>query len=65
MSLCLEQESNHIYSIKIKHIFELLKKLADVLIAERQIDCLQNVITREKIDTLQAKGVQSKQLILC
>ena len=44
------------------HLFELLKKLAEMLRAECQINCLKNVITRKEIDTLQAERVQSKQL---
>ena len=43
------------------YIFELLKKLAEILRAGCQIDCLKNVIMREEIDTLLAKSVQSKQ----
>ena len=42
--------------------FELLKKLAEILRAECHIDCLKNVFTRKKIETLQAKRIQSKQL---
>ena len=44
------------------HFFELLKKLAEILIGECQINGLKNVIIRKEIDTLQAKRVQSKQL---
>ena len=44
------------------HLFELLKKLAEILRAECNIDCLKNVITRKEIETLQAKIIQSKQL---
>ena len=58
----LERESNHIYSIRVMHLFELLKKLAKILRAECHIDCLKNVITRKEIETLQAKRNQSKQL---
>ena len=59
---CLERESNHIYSIRLMHLFELLKKLAEILRAECHIDCLKNVITRKEIETLQAKRIQSEQL---
>ena len=58
----LERESNHIYSIRVMHLFEPLKKLAEILRAEFHFDCLKNVITRKKIETLQAKRIQSKQL---
>ena len=58
-SICLQRESNHIYSIKVMHIFELLKKLIEILRAESQIDGRKKVITKKKIDTLQAKRVQS------
>ena len=58
----LEHESNHIYSIRVKHLFELLKKLAEIIRAECNIDCLKNAITRKEIETLQAKRIQSKQL---
>ena len=58
----LERESNHIYSIRVMHLFELLKKGADILGAECHIDCLKNVITRKEIESLQAKRIQSKQL---
>ena len=44
------------------HLFELLKKLAEILRAECHIECLKNVITRKEIETLQAKRIQSKQL---
>ena len=44
------------------HLFELLKKLAEILREKCQIDCLKNVLNRKEIDTLQAKRVQSKQL---
>ena len=59
---CLERESNHIYSIRLMYLFELLKKLAEILRAECHINCLKNVITRKEIETLQAKRIQSKQL---
>ena len=62
-STCLERESNHICSIRLMHLFELLTKLAEILIAECHIDCLKNVIARKQIETLQAKRIQSKQLI--
>ena len=58
----MERESNHIYSIRVMHIFELLKKLTEILRAECQIDYLKNEITSKEIDTLQAERVQSKQL---
>ena len=58
----LERESNHIYSIRVMHLFELLKELAEILRADCHIDCLKNVITRKEIETLQAKRIQSKQL---
>ena len=61
-STCLERESNHLYSIRVMHLFELLQKLAEILRAECHIDCLTNVITRKEIETLQAKRVQSRQL---
>ena len=54
-STCLERESNHAYSIRIMQIFDLLKKLTEILRANCQIDCLKNVITRKEIDTLHAK----------
>ena len=63
-STCLERESNHIYSIRIMHLFELLKKLAEILRSECHIDCLKNVNTRKEIETSQAKRIQSKQLKL-
>ena len=43
-------------------LFELLKKLAEILRAECHIDYLKNVINRKEIETLQAKRMQSKQL---
>ena len=43
-------------------LFELLKKLAEILRADCHIDCLKNIITRKEIETLQAKRMQSKQL---
>ena len=45
----------HIFgeSVRAMHIFELLKKLAEIVRPECQIDT--------EIDTLQAKRVQSKQ----
>ena len=58
----MERESNHIYSIRVMHPFELLKKIAEILRAECHIDCLKNVITRKEIQTLQPKRIQSKQL---
>ena len=60
-STCLERESNHIYSIRLMHLFELVKKLAEILRAECHTDCLKNVISRKQIKTLQAKRIQSKQ----
>ena len=60
-STCLERESNHMNSIRVMHLFELLKTIAENLIAECQLDCLKNVITRKEIDTLPAKRVQSEQ----
>ena len=60
-STCLERESNHIYSIRLMHLFELLKKLAEILRAEGHTDCLKDVITRKEIETLQARRIQSKQ----
>ena len=44
------------------HLFELLKKIAEILRAECQINCRKNEFTRKEIDRLQTKGVQSKQL---
>ena len=44
------------------HLFELLIKLAEILRAESQIDCLKNLITKKEIDTLRPKRVQSKQI---
>ena len=44
------------------YLFELLKKLDEILRAECHINCLKNVITRKEIETLQAKRIQSKQL---
>ena len=44
------------------HLFELLKKIAEILRADCHIECLKNVITRKEIETLQAKRTQSKQL---
>ena len=35
----MEAESNHINSIRVMRIFELLEKLAENLRAEFQIDC--------------------------
>ena len=61
-STFLERESNHIYSIRLIHLFKLLKNLAEILRAECHIDCLKNVITRKEIETLQAKRIQSKQI---
>ena len=58
----LERESNHIYSIRVMHFFELLKLLDEIFTAECHIECLKNVITRKEIETLQAKRIQSKQL---
>ena len=58
----MERESNHIYSIRLTNVFELLKKLAGILRAECHIDCLKNVNTRKEIETLQAKRIQSTQL---
>ena len=58
----LERESYHIYSIRVMHVFQLLKKLAEILRAECHIDWLKNVITRKEIETLQAKRIQSNQL---
>ena len=58
----MERESNHIYSIRLMRLFELLKKLAEILRAECHIDCLKNVITKKEIETLQAKRIESKQL---
>ena len=58
----LERESNHICSIRVMHLFELLKKLAEILRAECHINCLKNIITRKEIETLQAKRIQSKRL---
>ena len=46
------------------HLFELLKKLAEVLRAECHIDCLKNVITRKEIETLQAKKSNQSNLKL-
>ena len=43
------------------HLNERQKKLAKILRAECQIDCLNNVITRKENDTPQAKRVHSKQ----
>ena len=43
----LKRESNHIYSIRVMHLFELVKKLAEILRAECHIDCLKNVIPRK------------------
>ena len=48
----LERESNHIYSIRVMHLFELLKKLAETLRAECHMECLKNVVTRKEIETL-------------
>ena len=39
------------------HLFDLLKKLDEIMRAECHIDCLKNVITINEIDTLQAKRV--------
>ena len=61
-STCLERESNPIHSVRVMHLFELLKKLAEILRAECHIDCLKKVITRKEIETLQAKRVESKQI---
>ena len=56
----LERESNRIYSIRVMQLFELLKKLVEILRAECHFDSLKNVITRKEIETLQAKRIQSK-----
>ena len=58
-STCLERESNHIYLIRVMHLFELLKKLAVILRAECQIDCLKIVITRKKF--IHCKQKESNQ----
>ena len=58
-STCLERESNHIYSIRVMHLFELLKNVAEILRAECRIDCLENVITRKKM--IQSKQKESNQ----
>ena len=63
-STCLERESNHIYSIRVLHLFEPLKKLAEILRAECHIDCLKNLITRKEIKTLQAKKSNQSNLKL-
>ena len=63
-STCLEQESNHIYSIRVMHFFNLLKKLAEILRVECQIDCFKYLITRKEIDTLQAKNPNQSNLKL-
>ena len=61
MSHCLEKESIQMYSIRVMHILELLKKLAEILRAQCQIDCIKDEITRKQINTQQAKSSQLNQ----
>ena len=56
------REKNKMHSIKDLHIFELFKKLTEILRSECEINSLKFLITEKEIESVELKRTQSRQL---
>ena len=56
------REKYRMHLIKDLHIFELFKKLTEILRSECEINSLKFLVTKKKIDSVELKRTSSRQL---